>query len=137
MGRDHYVQVVQKGRLYPLGHEAELVSTMERTNPTRNGHVAPLVRQDTIRVTQATRDYGAPADEAGRQWPWQTVELLTLESPAGVRKDVFPTTGNVAKASYLEVGGLPFRFDCQALTAGTASPPSTCPCCSSRTRSPI
>ena len=28
MGRDHYVQVVQKGRLYPLGHEAVLVSTI-------------------------------------------------------------------------------------------------------------
>jgi hypothetical protein len=118
MGRDHYVQVVQKGRLYPLGHDAELISTMERTNPTRSGHVAPLVRQDTIRVTQATRDYGAPADAAGRQWPWQTVELLTLESPAGVRKDVFPATGNVVKASYLEVGGLPFRFDCQATDRG-------------------
>ena len=92
MGRDHYVQVVQRGRLYPLGHEAELVSTMERTNPTRNGFVAPLVRRDTIHVTQPARDFGAPADQAGRQWPWQTVELLTLESPAGVRKDVFPTT---------------------------------------------
>ncbi|HVG97012.1 MAG TPA: hypothetical protein VNK05_08930, partial [Chloroflexota bacterium] len=118
MGRDHYVQVVQKGRLYPLGHEAVLVSTMERTSPSRNGWVSTLVRRDTIRVTQAERDFGAPADPAGRQWPWQTVELLTLESPAGLKKTVFTDVATKKEVSYLEVGGLPFRFDCQAEDRG-------------------
>ncbi len=35
-----------------------------------------------------------------------------------MKKDVFPATGNVAKASYLEVGGQPFRFDCLAFDRG-------------------
>ena len=118
MGRDHYVQVVQRGLLYPLGHEAIMVSTMERTNPNRNGQVAPLVRRDTIHVTQPSRDFGAATDPAGRQWPWQTVELLTLDSPAGVRKVVFTEAGTSKQAAYLEVGGLPFRFDCQAFDRG-------------------
>jgi hypothetical protein len=124
MGRDHYVQVVQQGRLYPLGHKAVLVSTMERTDPNRNGSLAPLFRRDKIHVTQPSQDFGVgpPADPEGRLWPWHTVELLTLDSPAGVKKDVFPLAGpasaNLPKTSYLEVGGLPFRFDCQAFDRG-------------------
>lgn len=120
MGRDHYVQVVQRGRLYPLGHEAVLVSTMERTLHTRNGRVSTLVNRSTIHVTGPEQDYGTPADAAGRRWPWQTVELLTLESPSGVPAVVVTQgTGATRKeAVILNVNGRPFTFDCLAVDRG-------------------
>ena len=103
MGRDHYVRVVNRGWLFPTGHEAALVQvTNRRFVPNSVGDLrAVLVEQDFISIRKPIRDYGqrdqpdpylafgqAPND--ARDLPFRRLEILTRITPAiDPNRDVF------------------------------------------------
>jgi hypothetical protein len=86
-GRDHYVRIVQRGYLYPLGHRAVIVHVVERNvlqDPANPGRWSDgvLQQQVFIKVTQPVVNYpqfGQPFD--GNSWPFTRVEMKTLITP--------------------------------------------------------
>ncbi|WP_159930869.1 MULTISPECIES: hypothetical protein [Nocardia] len=81
MGRDYYVRVVKSGRLFPLGHRAVHIVTIERVfKPDMLGEQtsrpAALQEKHTLVVTEPVRDFGG--GEGGnheRAFPFQQVSF--------------------------------------------------------------
>lgn len=85
-GRDVYVRVVNKGYLFPLGHETVIVTIVERVvlrDPLSSAWAdAYLQRQQYLRVLQPLKTYPAPGQPFGtNDWPFASVQLLTTVSP--------------------------------------------------------
>ncbi|MFH8612910.1 hypothetical protein ACH4D5_36110 [Streptomyces sp. NPDC018029] len=87
LGRDHYVRVMYRGRLWPFGHLADLVKVTERKfDHTRPDHAAYLNQRFFIMVREPVRSYGQSEDNADqkrlrRLFPFTSVRLLTLVTP--------------------------------------------------------
>ncbi|WP_405651156.1 hypothetical protein [Streptomyces sp. RK9] len=87
MGRDHYVRVMYRGRLFPFGHLADLVKVTERKfDHARPDHAAYLNQRFFIMVREPVRAYGSTADNDDqkrlrRLFPFTSVRLLTLVTP--------------------------------------------------------
>ncbi len=96
LGRDHYVRVVYRGFLMPLGHAASLVKVTERKfefllnaqgNPT-NERVAVLRQRFYIIVRERVKSYtGAGHEFGGRNFPFTSAEILTRVTPSLVAPD--------------------------------------------------
>ncbi|HWN09665.1 MAG TPA: hypothetical protein VNO50_10420 [Pyrinomonadaceae bacterium] len=96
LGRDHYVRVVYRGFLMPLGHAASLVKVTERKfeflldaqgNPTSN-RVAVLRQRFYIIVRERVKSYTGTGHEfEGRNFPFTSVEILTRVTPSLVAPD--------------------------------------------------
>ena len=85
-GRDIYVRVTNRGYLFPLGHEAVIVTVVERvvvTDPEDHSYSEAYLQVQTyIRVLQQEKSYPAPGQPFGtNDWPFATVEILTTVSP--------------------------------------------------------
>ncbi len=89
MARDHYVKVVYKGYLFPLGHRASLIKVTERkfeyvpnaTDPTKGDYVAYLRQRMFIVVRERIKHYPALGQPfAGRRFPFQRVEFAERDS---------------------------------------------------------
>jgi len=109
MGRDHYVRVVYRGYLFPLGHRASLVKITERKFYPQGGkNVAYLLQRMFIIVREPLKGYGpnsmtnskhgtlndgqgtaytmdglvAPIGRAIDRWmPFKQVRIATLTTP--------------------------------------------------------
>ncbi len=86
LGRDQYVRVVYAGWLCPFGHAASLVKVTERrfqtlaTDPSKR--IAVLRQRFFLVVRQPVVTYtGANHVNAGRNFPFSQVELLTRVTP--------------------------------------------------------
>ena len=85
MGRDHFVQTVTAGFLFPFGHRAVAVATSQRQiEPDSNGTLVALVRKELrIFVRQPEREHvlpGAPPPEH-RELPFAGTRLATSATP--------------------------------------------------------
>lgn len=85
MGRDHFVQVVSAGFLFPLGHRAVAVVTSRRQiEPDANGTLVALIRKELqVFVRQPEREHvlvGAPPPEH-RELPFVRSRLATVATP--------------------------------------------------------
>ncbi|QEU96196.1 hypothetical protein [Streptomyces kanamyceticus] len=87
LGRDHYVRVMYRGRLFPFGHLADLVKVTERKfDHARPDRAAYLNQRFFIMVREPVRAYGTPEENADqrrlhRLFPFTSVRLLTLVTP--------------------------------------------------------
>jgi hypothetical protein len=86
-GRDVYVKIVNRGWLFPLGHQAVLVEVIERAfvpDPVNGGFYADgyLGRKQYVRLLQPTKQYPAPGQPFNaNDWPFGQVTITTLVSP--------------------------------------------------------
>lgn len=90
-GRDHYVKVVYKGFLFPLGHRASLVKVTERKFmrvPSMMEHlgqdsfIAYLRQRMYIVVLEQEKEYSPSGrNSAGRDWPFIKVDIVTEVTP--------------------------------------------------------
>ncbi|MGW2863167.1 hypothetical protein [Streptomyces sp. NPDC001205] len=87
LGRDHYVRIMYRGRLFPFGHLADLVKVTERKfDHGRPDGAAYLNQRYFIMVREPVRTYGRPGDNSDqtrlhRLFPFGSVRLLTLTTP--------------------------------------------------------
>ena len=79
MGRDHYVELVYSGVLYPFGHRASLVKVTERkfNAAAKAPHTAILWQRQYIIVREPLKSY----DAGLRQFPFLYLHLKTLKTP--------------------------------------------------------
>lgn len=83
MARDHYVKVVYKGYLFPLGHRASLIKVTERKfkHVPGEGYVAYLRQRMFIVVRERVKHYPALGQPfSGRGFPFQRVEFCERDS---------------------------------------------------------
>lgn len=78
LGRDHHVEVVREGFLYPFGTPCELVLISERIfAKDKDGHfVAPLIKQAFIQIPQPNSVAVGHAEG-----PFKTISITTRRSP--------------------------------------------------------
>lgn len=81
MGRDHYVEVVNAGNIFPFGHEAVLVKITERKPHLATGTAANFQREFII-ITEPVKDYNY-RDSKGQflNFCFSRVEFVTTTSP--------------------------------------------------------
>jgi hypothetical protein len=77
MGRDYFVKITEKGRLYPWGHFALKITITERKFRGPDPATAYLWQRKFIVVTEPTRTYPA----AWRKLPFASVTVRTLVTP--------------------------------------------------------
>ncbi|MDQ4132889.1 MAG: hypothetical protein M3179_06685 [Actinomycetota bacterium] len=96
-GRDHYVRVVLRGYLFPVGHQAVRVDIIERVFVVApQGHVtAYLHKKSFIRVTEPLKTYSPATGQPfeGRGWPLGSVLIADEVSPL-IKKDLKPLGGD-------------------------------------------
>jgi hypothetical protein len=93
MGRDYFVRVVKRGRLYPWGHMALLIKITERKfkqvphpmgDPYPPQTVAYLWQRFFIRVVEPVRTYPnrpSALDQEWRKFPFISLHFRTLVTP--------------------------------------------------------
>ena len=88
LGRDHYVRVVYAGFLCPFGHAASLIKVTERKfeyldTTNKKNRVAVLRQRFFIVVRERVKSFDGSVhkDFAGRNFPFQSVEILTRVTP--------------------------------------------------------
>ena len=82
MGRDNLVRVVEKGHLFPFGHEASLVRVTERKfDPNNAGNTAYLRQRSFVVVKQPLRYYSFGDRDFTRTFPFSSVRITTLVTP--------------------------------------------------------
>ena len=84
MARDHYVKVVRKGVLYPLGHKAVYIKITERKfHPVKAGNTAYLRQREFIVVVEPEKfhrnDDSLPAQKY--QFPFNSTQIVSLVTP--------------------------------------------------------
>lgn len=114
MGRDVYVRLLQRGVLFPFGHEASAVEVTERKFDPATG-VAGLHRTLTLVVTQPVLDYRIEAAHQ-REFPFHRVAI----DPVLVTPLDRPAPG--ARAYWLTRDGRPVMFTARASSAGDVIP---------------
>ncbi|MEW2393529.1 hypothetical protein AB0933_34725 [Streptomyces venezuelae] len=123
LGRDHYVRVMYRGRLWPFGHLADLVKVTERKfDHTRPDRAAYLNQRFFIMVREPVRSYGAPEDiddqrRLRRLFPFSSVRLLTLVTPDLEQPQTIPGLSSIGghpdeKLAFFPVSATedPFQF---------------------------
>ena len=109
LGRDHHVEVISEGFLYPFGTPCELVLLSERVfGRDKNGHfVAPLVQQAFLQILQPN------SISVGHvETPFTAISVTTPRSPP---LDL-PPGGDPETYRHYDfflpmVGGVPFPFE--------------------------
>lgn len=84
LGRDVFAEVIYKGFLYPIGHQASLVKVTERTFiEDERGKVRAYLRQRMyIRCGKPQKRYPAILQpNLGRQFPVDELTILTVTTP--------------------------------------------------------
>ncbi|MFJ5774578.1 hypothetical protein [Streptomyces sp. NPDC093094] len=114
MGRDVYVRLLQRGVLFPFGHEASTVEVTERKFDPGTG-VAGLHRTLTLVVTQPVRDYDIKVAQE-HEFPFHQVAI----DPVLVTPLDRPESG--ARAFWLTRDGRPVLFTVRASSAGDVIP---------------
>ncbi len=84
MARDHYVKVVRKGVLYPLGHKAVYVKITERKfHPGKVGNTAYLRQREFIVVIEPEKFHRNEDSfpEQKYQFPFNRTHIVSLVTP--------------------------------------------------------
>ncbi len=127
MGRDHYVRVVYKGYLFPLGHRASLVKVTERKfHQTKYGPIAYLRQRMYIVVREPERTYrtsamvvnaggkvvnGTNGASVDAQCPLVRARLTTLVTPNLNDPSLSQLAGFGQSAFWPRVGSGDFLFN--------------------------
>jgi len=130
MARDHYVKVVYRGFLCPLGCRVSLVKVSERKFHKDRDGVDPdlsqhaylrqrfyiIIREHVLHFDDdafhATHSNDGKVNFA-RQWPFSKVEILTERTPDLDLPDITAVPPFVGQLCFWPfVGGQPFRFQC-------------------------
>jgi hypothetical protein len=83
LGRDEKAKISTRGHLFPFGHRAVLSTTVvRRPDNGKNGSPIGLTSTSVLVVRQPQVFY-FDADEAGRAWPWESVQITNPVSPPG------------------------------------------------------
>lgn len=77
MGRDYYVKVVTRGRLFPWGHQSLLIQITERKFRWPDTTIGYLWQRNYIEVIEPRRDY----PESWRRLPYSSIIFRTLVTP--------------------------------------------------------
>jgi hypothetical protein len=79
LARDHYVEVVYAGNMYPFGHEAALVRITERK--PKNGFAANWQRY-FVAITEEEKKYN-PVNKENKHnaFPFSTIKIVTTATP--------------------------------------------------------
>lgn len=84
-GRDSYVRIVERGALFPVGHEATLISVSERRfeHQGQGAPIAVLRKRNVLVVRQAVKTYPVfgETQSDGRAFPFTSIELTTTVTP--------------------------------------------------------
>ncbi|WP_306338593.1 hypothetical protein [Streptomyces sp. KL118A] len=123
LGRDHYVRVMYRGRLWPFGHLADLVKVTERKfDQSRRDRAAYLNQRFFIMVREPVRTYGNREDNSDQQrlrrlFPFTGVRLLTLVTPDLQKPQTIPGLSSIGgdpdeKLAFFPVSATedPFQF---------------------------
>ncbi|WP_055565350.1 hypothetical protein [Streptomyces atriruber] len=123
LGRDHYVRVMYRGRLWPFGHLADLVKVTERKfDQSRPDRAAYLNQRFFIMVREPVRAYGSREDNSDQQrlrrlFPFTGVRLLTLVTPDLQKPQTIPGLSSIGgdpdeKLAFFPVSATedPFQF---------------------------
>jgi hypothetical protein len=78
LARDHYVEVVYAGNMYPFGHEAALVRITERK--PKNGYAANWQRY-FVAITEEEKKYNPVRNNTFNPFPFSTIKILTAATP--------------------------------------------------------
>lgn len=112
LGRDQVHRLVKLGKLYPFGHDAVLTNTTERRfvpDNGGNGNRAVLVSSSIITVREPLKTYDGDSSSAGRQFPFGSIELITVQTPAGTLQTVSGSAQVLVTGSGLSSRAFPFR----------------------------
>ena len=97
MARDHYVKVVYKGYLFPLGHRASLIKVTERKfeyDAEKKDYVAYLRQRMFIVVRERVKHYPALGQPfGGRRMPFQRIEFTERDSVTPDLDEPVPING--------------------------------------------
>lgn len=81
IGRDQYVETVERGFLFPFGHPASLTTISQREI---SGRLGGLVQRRVLSVQEAERRYDGPTEQgyqhAGREMPLKSVRIALAHS---------------------------------------------------------
>jgi hypothetical protein len=123
LGRDHYVRIVYRGRLFPWGHRASVVKITERQfHPALAGNPAYLRQRMFLVVKEPLRTYGNTgllydgpiADQLGEKidlmLPFQQVRITTVVSPLLDPPEKDQIASKAQGCFWPKVGGQPFQF---------------------------
>jgi hypothetical protein len=121
LGRDHYVKIVARGRLYPWRHAASLVTVTERklrTIPNASGNgVGYLWQRSYLVIREPTHDYGSLPVGWQRQLPFKSLTFKTLVTPDLSTTNAVLKNGAIT-TMWLEVDDLPFLLPAEAIDHG-------------------
>ncbi|HTR59358.1 MAG TPA: hypothetical protein VMM27_14365 [Casimicrobiaceae bacterium] len=123
LGRDHYVRIVYRGRLFPWGHRASVVKVTERQfEPTLAGNPAYLRQRMFLVVKEPLRMYGSigllydgpdperQGEKIDLMLPFQRVRITTVVSPLLDPPETDHIAGKMQGCFWPNVGGKPFQF---------------------------
>ncbi|HEX2042778.1 MAG TPA: hypothetical protein VHF24_09085 [Acidimicrobiales bacterium] len=116
MGRDHYVRVVEKGYLFPFGHQAALITITERKFQGGTGNPAILRQRIFVVVRQPLLTYGLPGQKNAQgffydlQFPFTSVRIRTVTTPDLDNPQATQVLAFGTQMFWPFVGGQPFRF---------------------------
>ncbi len=116
MARDHYVEIVYAGNIFPFGHEASLVRITER-KPI-DGYAANLQRTFIV-INEPEKKYNPYAkNNTFLSMPLRSIRLLTTITPTlDPPKGFVPEAGmGDAQLQFVpKVNGKEFKFKCTAI----------------------
>jgi hypothetical protein len=123
LGRDHYVRIVYRGRLFPWGHRASVVKVTERQfHPKLAGNPAYARQRMFLVVKEPRRTYGNTGlvydgpivEQLGEKidlmLPFQAVRITTLVSPLLDPPEGDDIANKLQGCFWPNVGGQPFQF---------------------------
>ncbi len=101
LGRDYYVKIERKGRLYPWGHFSIKVKITERKFRSPDLRTAYLWTRQFILIREPIRDY----PDSWRKFPFKSIHVKTTTTPnlSGVPDGPTPTAIQIDPST-------PFRF---------------------------
>jgi hypothetical protein len=111
MARDHHVEVVYAGNIFPFGHEASLVRITQRR--PQQGYAVNRQRY-FIAISEERKKFDSHDPQSGKfmEFPFTTIQILTsatptLDSPVAFSRDI---SGPADQQFIPQVDGKPWLF---------------------------
>jgi hypothetical protein len=111
--RDHYVKVVEKGFLFPFGHQVVSTTVTQRLFEEVGGKIVATSRQYSyLVVSQPEKSYAQAFGVANdsRDLPFRILKLKTLRTPHLSGQSAFATGLASDQCFVPHVNGTPFEF---------------------------
>lgn len=116
MARDHYVEIVEAGNIFPFGHTATYVTITERKPDPKNGYALNRKREFII-ITEPEKSFSARGNGGSDEFlafPFRKIKIHTtvtppIENPKQYCDEV------LGKQFVIKVGGKEFPFKISAI----------------------